>query len=173
MLLATLCSGLGCSVGTPPEPTSLEVAERSLAALERCRPLSSERARAYVYRCDTKDEPLFVTTMRQCGVPDKLSYQATTRQLLVGITNLELLNQAPVTLTSAKALRSIVRGMLDADHILVATFTRRSEDCITDIVIWRASTASTESGSEVDSFTLMATELAASIQSGEPHSRKG
>jgi hypothetical protein len=121
--------------------------------------------------CETLHGSLFVTAMQQCGVPDKLSYQATTRQLLVGITNLELVNQTPVAIRDTKALRSTFRGVIDAETILGATFTHRSDDCITDLVVWRLTPSALNVHGEIDIFTRDATEIASKLRPDELRSQ--
>jgi len=91
---------------------------------------------AKVYECGSDIGPLFLTALRACAIPEKLSYQATTRELLVGMTNIEVVRQEPVQLGSTKALHSVVSGMLDADPVRLSTFTLRKGDCITDLIMW-------------------------------------
>ncbi len=126
-----------------------------------------------MYICDSNSGPLFVTAVRQCGIPEKLSYQATTRQLLVGMTNLELLSQTPVSIADTKALRSTFRGVIDADTVLAATFTQREDDCITDLVVWKATSPSLSSSEEIDPFNLAATEIATMIRPEHLLSQRG
>ncbi len=114
-----------------------------------------------------------MTAMQQCGVSEKLSYQATTRQLLVGMTKLNLIDQTSISIEDARLLRSIFRGLIDADTILGASFTKRSGDCITDLVVWRVSASEHQSAAEVDTFTRAATELASQVQPDAPISQGG
>ncbi len=161
----------GCGGSTAPTPTLLPLTNETLSSTPGCYHVSSERAGLPVSTCETPHGSLFVTAMQQCGVPDKFSYQATTRQLLVGFTNLELLSQAPVPIGDTKALRSTFRGMIDAETILGATFTHRSDDCITDLVVWKLAPSPPYTPEEIDIFTRDATELASKLRPNDLHSQ--
>ena len=173
MLLVSCSAIYGCGGSRAPAPKPLPMTDETLSSVPGCRHVSSEHAGATVSACDTPDGALFVTAMQQCGVPDKFSYQATTRQLLVGITNLEFVNQSPVAFGDSKALRSTFRGVIDAETILGATFTHRIDDCITDLVVWKLTSSPLHSPEEVDTFTRAATELASKLRPDELRSQGG
>jgi hypothetical protein len=101
-------------------------------------------------------------------VEEKIAYQATTRQLLIGLGQLQQLNQTPVEIAGSKSLRTIFRGILDADALLVANFTARSEDCIIDLVVWRRTVSSSDTGHVVQAFIEDATSLASVVNSSPP-----
>lgn len=174
MLLVSFTTVIfGCGGSTAPAPALLPLTNEMLSSARGCRHISSEGAELPVSVCETPHGSLFVTAMQQCGVPDKFSYQATTRQLLVGITNLEFVNQTPVPIGDRKVLRSTFRGMIDAEKILGATFTHRSDGCITDLVVWKLAPSPLNAPEEIDIFTRDATELAFKLRPDELHSQGG
>jgi hypothetical protein len=173
MLLVSTFASSGCGGSSAPAPALLALSDETTSKIPECHPMSTHTEAPLVSRCATSSGPLFVTAMRQCGVPDKFSYQATTRQLLVGITGLEFIDQSPVSIDGTKALRSTFRGVLDADTILGATFTQRNGDCITDLIIWRATSSALHSPEQIESFTQAATEVASKVRTDQLLAREG
>ena len=127
-----------CSLQAANTSESFPLAPTTLTQIPDCSAVAEQR-NPTIYRCAGASAPMFVTVVKDCGVSEKFSHRATTRQLLVGITNLKVLNQEAVNLGSSKALRSVVEGTLDVDPILISTFTVRHDSCVTDLVVWQAS----------------------------------
>jgi hypothetical protein len=127
-----------CSLPIGDTSESFPLAPTTLRQIPDCAALPEQR-NPTIYRCTGTASPMFITIVKDCSVSEKFSHRATTRQLLVGITNLKVLNQEPVSLGGSKALRSVVEGSLDVDSVLISTFTVRHDSCVTDLVVWQAS----------------------------------
>lgn len=134
----------GCSGSRSGNSVTLPLPGAALIASNGCSEISDSDG-AKVYQCtdDASEGPLFVTVVRDCSISEKFSHRATTRQLLVGFSNLKVLNQEPVDLGEQKVLRSVVAGILDVDPVYVSTFTLRSGSCVTDLVMWTKSEEAT------------------------------
>ena len=148
LLPLLFCVGCGSSSPYGPPPEGLPIESSDLSESEVC--LSSEQISSVppVYRCKTESGVVFVSNLKDCSVSEKFSFQATTRQLFVGLTGLTILSQEPVSFGDRRALQTLVSGTLDAQPIAVSTFTFRDGECVTDVVVWRAEDrplASTES----------------------------
>lgn len=162
-LLLALAASLGCS-STPP-PTSLSLAPDKLEHL-KCTPLSKHMS-AIVYRCVTDSGDgsgdIFVSSLKDCSINEKFTFQATTRQLFVGLVGLKVVWQEPVKLGSTPALQSVVQGALDADPIIMSTFTFRQNSCVTDLVFWKGNPQKDVSEGYVSRFTADTKTLADSL----------
>jgi hypothetical protein len=118
--------------------------------------------------------------VRDCGIKEKFTSQATTRQLLVGIANLQILKQEPFEVAPSRpALLTTMRGVLDATPVIVTVVTERIsggvEQCIIDYVFWRRTTfgAPDDSGlSELETLAR-ATSRDVRIVSGEGSGVRG
>lgn len=134
----------------------------------QCIQVQRQQAPAYIYRCRRGPHDIFVSKLHACHHPEKYTYQASTRQLLVGFADLQILSQAPVALNNQNTLRSIVHATLDATPVLAATFTHREKSCITDLVIWRSALHARPSPDEIAQFEAAADEIAAWFTPTEP-----
>lgn len=156
LLVAVL---FGCS-STPP-PTSISLGREQLQ-VHGCTKLSKHMS-TVVYSCSTSSGPIFVSTLKDCSIDEKFTFQATTRQLLVGFVGLKVVSQEPVKLGSTPALQSVVQGALDADPIVMTTFTFRKDKCVTDLVLWRGNPNKDESESFIATFTRDSKTIADSL----------
>jgi hypothetical protein len=116
-----------------------------------------------VYSCSTSSGPIFVSTLKDCSIDEKFTFQATTRQLLVGFVGLKVVAQEPVKLGSTPALQSVVQGALDADPIVMSTFTFRKDSCVTDLVLWRGNPNKDYSEAFIETFARDSKSLADSL----------
>lgn len=154
MVLAALVSTFslltsGCSSSGSHSSESVPLPPSALAVNDQCALLEDSvgggSESAQVYRCKdvggdtTEKEPFFVTVLRDCTISEKFSHRATTRQLLVGFSQLKVLNQEPIEVGPEKVLRSVVSGVLDVDPVFISTFTLRRGSCVTDLVMWKQS----------------------------------
>jgi hypothetical protein len=162
LLITTLA--VGCSSGSrETPPAALELPSTSLSDTKECSSVDSVKGASHVRRCTTPTGDVFLTEMRDCTIPEKFSYQATTRQLLVGLTDLTAIKQQAVELGARKVLRSLFSATLDADKVLVATFTFREGRCVTDLICWRSAPAETAFTQELERFTLVASRIADNV----------
>lgn len=118
---------------------------------------------AIVYSCTTPSGTIFVSSLKDCSIKEKFTFQATTRQLFVGLVGLKVVWQEPVKLGATPALQSVVQGALDADPIIMATFTFRQDACITDLVFWKGNPQMDMSEGYVSTFTAETKSLADSL----------
>jgi hypothetical protein len=140
---------------------------------ENCHQLSEKGVRfntnPMVYSCAERGrDPFFVTTLRDCSVPEKLTFQTTTRQLLVGVLGLKVIKQEPVQIGTNKVLQTVASGSLDAEPVLLSTFTFRRDSCVTDLVLWRPLKSLEPDADIANDFTEAASRLTATLLGANP-----
>jgi hypothetical protein len=113
-----------------------------------------------IIQCQSSTGPLFATVLEDCSIPEKFTFQATTRQLMVGMTGLQILSQTPVVVAGTRVLHTVVRGSIDAEPVLLSTFTKRRGSCISDLVLWKGTARLEVAPSEVSDFSAASRELA-------------
>lgn len=155
LAVLTACSG---SSGPPPE--TLPINSATLNDASRCQKTNGVGGASNLYRCESDSGPIFVTTLKDCSIPEKFTFQATTRQLLVGVMDLAVETQEPVKFDSTKALHSVVSGTMDADPFLMSIFTFHEGPCLTDLVLWRGRSASKPSKEDSIQFGDVTSKLA-------------
>jgi hypothetical protein len=155
----------GCS--STPNPVTVPIESTRLAHGD-CHRLPKSSAPSVVYRCTSDVGPLFVATMKDCSIPEKFSFQATTRQLLVGLVGAKVARQTSVPVGDMKMLQSVITGTVDADPVVLSTFTFRQENCVTDIVLWQsAGTQATVPEERLSAFAESSRKLATSLLNDE------
>jgi hypothetical protein len=117
-----------------------------------------------VYSCRSEVGPIFVATLKDCSIPEKFSFQATTRQLMVGLVGAKVAHQATVSMGTFNTLQSVVTGTIDAEPVMMSTFTYRKKECVTDIVLWQAVAPDSLSQSDkVSAFSESSKRLASAL----------
>lgn len=154
---------LACSSGPTPTTVPLETVALQHNA---CKRLSGPRATPVVYRCQTDGATVFATTLKDCSIPEKFTFQTTTRQLFVGLLDLKVVSQSPVQFGAMRALQTVATGVLDAEPVLVSTCTFRKHDCVTDIVLWRGADGTHPTTESVTAFTASASHLTSLLLDG-------
>ena len=149
----------GCSVSDAPPPKTVSIPSSTTLESSRCEK-TGKGGGIVLYRCESEVGPLFVTTVKDCSIPEKFSFQATTRQLLVGVVDLSVITQEPTAFDSRKALNSIIHGMMDVDPFIMSIFTFKEKECVTDLVLWKGSGRDTPSADETQRFSAAASTLA-------------
>jgi len=147
LLTLVLVSGCGGPKGSKPKSVPLAFEADAPPSCELTNPKASGKKEPLVYKCNGD---LFLTTLKECSIPDKFTMLATTRQLLVGFASLKLLKQSVGEFAGAKALESLYEARFDVDDLYLMTFSLRREDCVQDMVAWtkREHASSPESFSE-------------------------
>ncbi len=133
---------------------------------EACRRLSGPLANPVVYECQANGSTLFATTLKDCSIPEKFTFQTTTRQLFVGLLGLKVINQDPVQIGNTRALQTVVTGTLDAEPVLMSAFTFRKQNCVTDIVLWQSAGSTQVSDAAVSTFARSTSQLTTSLLDG-------
>jgi len=159
-LAVSLLSGCGGSSAAGPPPEGIQLNAGAITDAPECRSAEEISDEPFVYRCDTGAGPVFISSLQDCSVPEKFSFQATTRQLFVGATGLTVLSQAPVTVGERQALQTLVSATLDAQPLTISTFTFREGRCVTDLVVWRAEKSPARAGSASQAFASLSLSLA-------------
>ncbi|MFN4896486.1 MAG: hypothetical protein ACK5GN_02325 [Pseudomonadota bacterium] len=150
------CCLTSCSSGSTPTTVPLE----SVAVHhEACKRLSGPLATPVVYECRSEGGRIFATTLKDCSIPEKFTFQTTTRQLFVGLIGLKVVSQEPVQIGSTRALQTVVSGTLDAEPVLMSAFTFRKRNCVTDIVLWQGSDSTQVATEKIDQFTRSSSQL--------------
>ena len=152
----------GCSISDAPPPKTVSIPSSSTLESSHCEKTGSSGGIA-LYRCESDVGPLFVTTVKDCSIPEKFTFQATTRQLLVGVVDLSVITQEPAAFDSRKALNSIIHGMMDVDPFIMSIFTFKEKECVTDLVLWKGSGRDKPSHDETERFSSAAATLAQQI----------
>lgn len=138
LVAGVFVSLFGCS--STPNPVTVPIESTRLAHSD-CHRVPQSWGSSVVYRCTSDVGPLFVATMKDCSIPEKFSFRATTRQLLVGLVGTKVARQTPVLVGDRKMLQSVITGIVDADPVILSTFTFRQANCVTDIVLWQSAGA--------------------------------
>jgi hypothetical protein len=157
LLLAWAC---GCS-GVAETTHTIRIAPEVLSAGAACEAFDGgASAPNSIIQCQSSAGPLFATLLEDCSIPEKFTFQATTRQLMVGMTGLQIVSQTPVAVAGTNVLHTVVRGSIDAEPVVLSTFTKRRGGCISDLVLWKATPRADVSPDEVSTFTAASRELA-------------
>ena len=159
-VLVALVAGCGGSTLGVQGPLDVPISTHPLSDAAACTTVEEIAATPHVYRCDSSAGPVFVATLRDCSVSEKFSFQATTRQLFVGVTGLTVLSQEPVSFGQLKALQTLVAGTMDAQPLSVSTFTYRDEGCVHDVVVWRTEQAPLAGAESSQAFAALSRSLA-------------
>lgn len=159
LLILCLATLGGCSSGPANPPVSVPLPSPELREIANCS-REPNRNGTNIYRCQTSLGPLFVTTVKDCSIPEKFTFQATTRQLLVGVVDLTVMSQDPVTFNSLKALHSVVHGTMDVDPFIMSIYTFHQNDCVTDLVVWKGSSRQKPSMDDAATFATESSSLA-------------
>jgi len=147
---------LACS--STPAPTTVPL-ESVVVQSDACKRIANRPLSPVVYECQTSGNKIFATTLKDCSIPEKLTFQTTTRQLLVGMVGLKVISQEPVQFGATKTLQTVVTGTLDAEPVMMSTFTFRNSSCVTDIILWQGSSSSQTSTEKLADFTRSSSEL--------------
>lgn len=151
----------GCSSGSQPVTVPLQA---TTLAHKECTRLPKTAAPSVVYVCKSDAGPVFVATLKDCSIPEKFTFQATTRQLLVGLVGAKVAYQASVNMGSFSTLQSVVTGTVDAEPVMMSTFTYRNGSCVTDLVLWQGVAVEELSQAErIDRFTESSKKLATAL----------
>lgn len=156
LLVATLSA---CSSGPANPPVSVPLNSPQIQESAHCEKQRGDHG-ANIYECESDLGPLFVTTVKDCSIPEKFTFQATTRQLLVGVVDLTVLTQEPMTFSSLKALHSVVHGTMDVDPFIMSIYTFHKNECVTDLVVWKGSSREKPSPEDTSKFAGVSTSIA-------------
>jgi hypothetical protein len=154
---------VGCSSG--PVPTTVPL-ENVAVHHDACKRLSGPLATPVVYKCQVEGSQIFVTTLKDCSIPEKFTFQTTTRQLFVGLIGLKVISQESVLLGSTRALQTVVSGTLDAEPVLMSAFTFRKDACVTDVVLWQQAPSAHPSSEQTTAFTQSSLQLSTVLLDG-------
>lgn len=154
------CTLLACSA--QPAPTTVPL-ESVAVHHDACRRLSGPLAKPVVYECQAIGSTVFATTLKDCSIPEKFTFQTTTRQLFVGLLGLKVISQEPVVIGNTRALQTVVAGTLDAEPVLMSAFTFRKQNCVTDIVLWQSTASPQVSEESASIFSRSTSQLTTSL----------
>lgn len=164
---------LGCGAATPTTH-SVRITPEVLHSSNRCQGFDGgPTVPNSVINCQTDAGPLFATILEDCSIPEKFTFQATTRQLLVGMSDMAIISQTPVTAGAKNQLHSVVKGAIDAAPVLLSFFTSRRNGCVTDLVMWKGIPQGEVAPDVVAQFTEASRRLASILAPpafGSPHS---
>lgn len=159
-LTIALIAGCGSSPFGSAGPLDLPILTGPLSDAATCTTVDEVGSAPHVYRCNNSSGPVFLATLKDCSVSEKFSFQATTRQLFVGVTGLKVLSQEPVSFGQRKALQTLVAGTMDAQPLSVSTFTYREEGCVNDVVVWRTERSPILAGESSQAFAALSLSVA-------------
>jgi len=86
----------GCSSGPSNPPVSVPLPAPEIKEAANCAKERGDHG-ANIYKCPSELGPIFVTTVKDCSIPEKFTFQATTRQLLVGVMDLTVMSHIKTT----------------------------------------------------------------------------
>lgn len=157
------CAVLACS--STPVPTTVPL-ESVVVRQDACKRLSGPLRPPVVYECKISEAKVFATTLKDCSIPEKFTFQTTTRQLFVGLLGLKVISQNPVQFGSTRALQTVVTGTLDAEPVLMSAFTFRQRDCVTDIVLWQGADSAQVPEDKIAAFAESSSKLTTLLLDG-------
>ncbi len=140
--MAFAISLTSCSIffsdSSDPQHLSLSVASDQNWSIE------SIQENPALYRLTSREldstDSYYLTSIKDCSFNKPISTQVTTRQLLVGLTNIHIRHQEKLELGQTPLLISILEADLDSEPLLMACYTVQQGNCITDVVVWSAET---------------------------------
>lgn len=147
-------AAVGCSSASAPQIVAIETATNSP---DGCSRFGGSASR--IHTCPSRNGAVYVSALKDCSIAEKFTLQATTRQLFVGLAGLKVVSQDPITLGATQTLHSVVQGTVDADPIVMSTFTFRKGHCVRDIVMWRSLLTSKGGHPDVATFVSESIEL--------------
>ena len=138
-LLLGGCAILSSLSAKPSESLPLDSLDEGQAADWSLTQLSR---RPFVYRLNgpMNGVNLYVTALKECGITASRSTRATTRQLFAGFDSLRFERQELVAIGQNTVLLTIASTSLDGQPIHMASFSRRSAECVFDVVLWTPDT---------------------------------
>jgi hypothetical protein len=80
--------------------------------------------------------PIYLTSMRECGISSDIPDQALLRQLFVGIQILSVETNEMVRLGKVSVAKSQLLARQDNDELRFLSFLHRDESCVTDVIFW-------------------------------------
>ena len=92
---------------------------------------------------DAPQQELFFTAIEDCSVGENVSKVGAARQLFIGLSDLQILEQEEYTVSSPtgsthKGLRSVVSAKMDSEPLSIMSFSLRRGECVRDYVAWKA-----------------------------------
>lgn len=151
--LALVLGICGCSVFSTDSSTSI-----ALEPLRERGNWQRVQASPYVYQ-STESEKTFLTGIRDCSSGKIPSPAVAARQLLVGLKEIRIEEQRPVTLAEFPALHSRIRARLEDQPLDLESVTLTHKGCVYDFVLWRSAQSSMGAESEAPSALLQGTAL--------------
>ena len=115
-----------------------------------CSPVNSSGQAGSVV-CTADGLQAFATTVEECGISDKFTTRATTRQLLVGLTDIKFLSQDAATYGDNRGLLSIISAKYDIDPINLVVFSSRTDNCVKDTIVWKQASLEAEENKDLSS----------------------
>ena len=150
----------GCSTGPSNPPVTVPIVAPDVQEAAKC---AKKRGDSITYQCESEIGPVFVTTVKDCSIPEKFTFQATTRQLLVGVVDLKVIRQEPIFFESLKSLHSLIHGTMDVDPFLMSIYTFHRNKCVTDLVVWKGSSREVPPEQESARFSAVSAKIAGQL----------
>jgi len=77
-----------------------------------------------------------MTTLEECDEDLRISTAALTRQLFVGLQNMEVKEQKTVREKDPSILLSVLNGRMEGVNIYIKSLSHKDSGCVKDMVIW-------------------------------------
>lgn len=93
----------------------------------------------YVYRISQEAMPTsfyFYTVIENCSPKLSPAKAVSTRQLLVGLSNIRVGQQLDLEIANQHFLRSQIQADLEQQHLQLVVYTAQSENCLSDYAFW-------------------------------------
>ena len=119
----------------------------------------------YLYKIEINNDsqehdPAYAVLLKECGIGKNASANATTRELLVGLRDLDIIREDKFTYGDSRVFFKYSSATLDDNKIKLATFSVREDDCVFDSVIW---SDESRDGSVMDLFAKSDTNVLTKI----------
>lgn len=78
----------------------------------------------------------YFTSIQDCRQSHSSSAEVTTRQLLVGLSDIRIAKQRHVEINAQPVLFSELEARLDSQPLRIACYSIKDQSCVTDMVLW-------------------------------------
>lgn len=118
--------------------------------------------------------PVYSTALRTCG-GDKQSVRSATRQLLVGLKEIKIIEQRQLEISSFLPWYTLTEARSEGTPVRLASYTTKSpEGCILDLAVWSVAIDSDKGRSlSADEFSQVLRKYEAYLEDSLPNLLRG
>ena len=103
------------------------------AALEK---ISEDPLVYSMKKSENGPDKIFLTFMHECPVAGKRTLEEKTRELFIGLENLEILRQAGTETAGSNVLETEAQASVEQRNLHLAVLSLNRKECVHDLLIW-------------------------------------